>query len=130
MEVVGISTLSLVGSLLLTGGSPSGGDLLSLAKLTTLTLKPNRTLAGGSVRGTVSLNRPAPAGGATVLLASNRQGVIVPASVVVPKGRMAVTFLVRTLKNTQPGMVRLAALRGRDLKVAYLAVDAQRIMRP
>jgi hypothetical protein len=122
---VGAAILGLAGSILLgTGGQ---ADLLSLTRLTTLTLKPDRVIAGGSVRATVTLDRAAPAGGTTILLASNSKRASVPASVVIPGGQRAATFLVRTTKGPGPVVVRIGALRGRDLRVALLRIEGPAI---
>jgi len=120
-----VAILGLASSILL--GSGGQAELLSLARLTTLTLKPNRVIAGGTVRGTVTLDRAAPAGGATILLASNSKRASVPASVVIPRGQRAATFLVRTTKGPGPVIVRIGALRGRDVRVALLRIEGPSI---
>jgi plastocyanin len=66
--------------------------------VSSLTLNPT-TVTGGvqNSTGTVTLNGPAPAGGAQVALSSSNPSVAsVPASVTVPAGATTVTFTVVT----------------------------------
>src|SRR6266446_5301713 len=67
--------------------------------LTSLTLSPSSVVGGplGSSTGTVTLNGPAPAGGAQVTLSSSDPSVAsAPASVTVPAGATSATFTVNT----------------------------------
>jgi len=66
--------------------------------VSSLTLNPT-TVTGGlqNSTGTVTLNGPAPAGGALVALSSNNPSVAsVPTSVTVPAGATTATFTVNT----------------------------------
>jgi hypothetical protein len=65
------------------------------ASLASVSLSPRVVACGQSVTGTVVLDSPAPAGGATVQLASTT-GAAVPRSVSVPSGSDRATFSVRT----------------------------------
>src|SRR5256886_11644195 len=56
------------------------------AALLSLALNPTTVTGGGNSTGTVTLNRPAPAGGASVTLSSNNTAATVPGSVTVPAG--------------------------------------------
>ncbi len=73
--------------------NPPGGSALTLAGIM---LNPATVPAGTSTRGTVTLNAPAPAGGAVVALASYRINAIVPVSVTVPAGATSASFAVTT----------------------------------
>jgi trimeric autotransporter adhesin len=73
--------------------NPPGGSALSLAGIM---LNPATVPAGTSARGTVTLNAPAPAGGAVVALSSSRADALVPASVTVPAGATSASFTVTT----------------------------------
>ena len=65
--------------------------------LTSLSLSPNSVTGGTqSSTGTVTLNGPAPAGGAQVLLSSNSSAAQVPATVTVPAGATSATFPAST----------------------------------
>jgi Domain of unknown function (DUF2341) len=65
--------------------------------LSSLTLNPATVTGGTPSTGTVTLNGPAPSGGAVVSLSSNNAAVApVPASVTVPAGATTTTFSVST----------------------------------
>jgi hypothetical protein len=82
------------------GGATRTASLTVLpAVLSTLSLNPS-TVVGGvqNSTGTVTLNGPAPAGGAQVTLSSNNPAAAVPASasVTIPAGATSATFTVNT----------------------------------
>jgi hypothetical protein len=62
----------------------------------TVTVDPAAVVGTGSVRGTVRLNRPAPAGGAVVALASSSEAAVVPASLNVAAGSVTADFTIET----------------------------------
>lgn len=65
--------------------------------LSSLTLNPTSVIGGlESSTGTVTLSAPAPAGGATVALASSNGAASVPSSVTIPAGATSATFTVNT----------------------------------
>jgi hypothetical protein len=67
--------------------------------VSSLTLNPTSVVGGpaGTSTGTVTLNGPAPSGGAVVMLASNNAAANVPANgVTVPAGAISATFAVTT----------------------------------
>lgn len=69
----------------------------SAVTLSSLTLNPTSVIGGlESSTGTVTLSAPAPAGGATVALASSNGAASVPSSVTVPAGATSATFTVNT----------------------------------
>jgi LmbE family N-acetylglucosaminyl deacetylase len=81
-----------------TAGSSSASALLTVnpLALSGLALAPGTVAGGVSSQGTVTLNGVAPAGGATVMLASNNTSVTVPASVTVSAGTTSATFTAFT----------------------------------
>ena len=67
------------------------------ATLITLTLNPNSVIGGSSTTGTLTLNGPAPSGGAVISLSSNNVfNAQVPLFATVPAGSTTVTFTVTT----------------------------------
>lgn len=65
--------------------------------LSSLTLNKSSVGGGGPVTGTVTLNGPAPAGGATVTLSDNIAAATTPANVVVAAGTKTKTFTITTV---------------------------------
>ena len=82
----------------------AGGKTASLtvtpAALVVITLNPKTLVGGGSVTATVTLNGPAPAGGAPIALASSHAAATVPAFVVVPAGQTSAPFTIVTSRVT------------------------------
>src|SRR5207245_4499662 len=78
--------------------------------VSSLTLSPTSVVGGvQSSTGTVTLNGPAPAGGAQVLLSSSNTGVAtVPSSVTVPAGATSATFTVSTSPVTASSSVAIS----------------------
>lgn len=54
------------------------------------------TIGGSPATGTVTLDQPAPAGGATFLLYSNNAAAVVPTSVTIPAGQASANFTITT----------------------------------
>lgn len=63
-------------------------------------ISPSSVVAGNSASGTATISSPAPTGGATVALTSNRTNAQVPATVTVPQGSTSVGFSVTTTPVT------------------------------
>jgi hypothetical protein len=105
------------------GGATRTATLTVLpAVLTSLTLNPTSVVGGlETSTGTVTLNGPAPAGGAQVALSSNNGAASVPSSVTIPAGATSATFTVNTaivllatnatITATYKGTSRSATLR-------------------
>lgn len=68
----------------------------SSAYLLSLSLNPNTLLGGSTSAGTVRLNMPAPAGGLTVTLASDKSAATVPQTLTIPGGQYVGAFMVNT----------------------------------
>lgn len=63
------------------------------------------TIGGNPATGTVTLDRPAPTGGATFLLYSNNAAAVVPTSVTIPAGQTSANFAITTspvISNAKP----------------------------
>ena len=91
--------------------------------VSSLTLTPGSVTGGGAATGTVTLNGVAPAGGATVTLASDSPAAAVPPSVVVQAGQTAATFGVKTNVVTTSITATLSATYGKTA-TAKLVVSA------
>jgi hypothetical protein len=79
------------------GGTQSVSLTVLPAVLVSLTVNPTSVLGGlQNSTGTVTLNGPAPAGGAVVALTDNSLGCNRPATVTVPAGGTSTTFTVTT----------------------------------
>jgi acetyl esterase/lipase len=92
--------------------------------LTSLSVSPAAFPGGQNATGTVLLNGPAPAGGASVALASNNAAAAVPASVTVPAGASSATFTVTTQAVTADRPVTLTATFRLASKTAALTIQA------
>ena len=92
--------------------------------VSSLTLNPASVLGGvQSSTGTVTLNGPAPAGGARVLLSSsNTAAAQVPASVTVPAGATRATFTVTTSAVAASTQSTISASYGGGTQTATLTV--------
>jgi hypothetical protein len=107
------------------GGATRTATLTVLhAVLTSLTLNPTSVVGGplvGNSTGRVTLNGPAPAGGAVVALSDNSGACSTPASVTIAAGATSATFTVTTgivlistnctVTGTYKGTSRSATLR-------------------
>lgn len=93
-------------------------------ELTNLTLNPTSVVGGTNSTGTVSISGPAPSTGIVVKLSSNIGAATVPASIIIPSGKVSATFIVKTLavgSNTQATIS--ASLNGSSL-TATLTIKA------
>jgi hypothetical protein len=91
--------------------------------LATLTLNPTTVVGGKSAIGTVTLTAPAPVGGALVTLKSSYPAAAtVPASVLVPAGASAQTFIVATTAQKRSALPVISASYAGVTKTATLTV--------
>jgi hypothetical protein len=91
---VGVSTAATISGAY---GSTQAASLTILPPvLSSLALSPTSVTGGSSSAGTLTLNGPAPAGGALVALSSGVAAASVPAGVTVPAGATSATFSVTT----------------------------------
>src|SRR5882762_3028764 len=78
--------------------------------LTSLVLSPTSVNGGSPSMGSVTLNAPAPSGGALISLSiSNTVVATVPASVTIPAGATSATFTVTTLAVTSSTPITISA---------------------
>jgi len=94
----------------------------SVVSLTSLALTPTTVKGGTSSRGTVTLSAPAPAGGAVVTLASNKNVVRVPANVTILQGATSAAFTVKTKVVLGTNIATISASYGGVTKTAKLTV--------
>ena len=94
----------------------------STVTLSSLTLNPTTVKGGVSSQGTVTLSAPAPAGGAVVTLASNKNAARVPSNVTILKGAMSSTFTVKTKIVLGRKIVTISASYSGVTKTAKLTV--------
>lgn len=93
-------------------------------RLATLTISPTRVTGGSSATGTVTLDGPAPVGGAVVTAESQwTASAWCPASVTVPAGATSASFPISTSANVnQDDVVNFSASYGGVAKLAALTV--------
>ena len=93
------------------------------AALSLLSLNPASVVGGLSSTGTVTLTKPAPAGGATVTLSSANVSLArVPASVLVPAGANTANFTATTSAAKRNASVTISASLGTVVKTAILSI--------
>jgi hypothetical protein len=91
--------------------------------LSGLAIAPASVTGGANATGTVTLDRAAPTGGTSVTLASNAASIAsVPASVVIPAGATAATFVVRTFTTKKNRTPTITARHGGVTKTFELMV--------
>ncbi|MGE5647391.1 MAG: hypothetical protein ACM336_16535 [Acidobacteriota bacterium] len=74
-----------------------------------LTVFPGEVTGGLPVDGLVTLNAPAPDGGATVALSSSDAAAVTPHHVIVPAGQLSAGFVVDTAHVSESRTVRITA---------------------
>jgi len=78
------------------GSSASATLRVSILTVASVVFKPISVDGGAKASGLVTLTGPAPAGGAIVQLDSDKGAVIVPATVIVPAGKLSAAFSATT----------------------------------
>lgn len=102
-------------------GLGGGGSSPALASLT---ITPATVTGGTSTIGTVALTAAAPAGGATVTLASNNGAASAPASVTIPAGASSANFTINTSSVTSTTTVTISGTYAGVTKTAGLIINA------
>jgi probable HAF family extracellular repeat protein len=106
-------------------GGVNHAFLLTPAVLSSLALNPASVTGGQASLGTVTLSKPAPAGGLIVSLASSNTSVAtVPASVTIAEGALSRSFTVKTKVTTTDTPVTISASFEDETKDATLTVKA------
>lgn len=95
---------------------------LTRIRINTLSLSPSSVGGGASSQATVTLNGPAPAGGATVVLQSNKTFATVPATVNIAAGQTTGTFTVSTVPVSSDSIATITAVYGGSSTSADLSV--------
>src|SRR2546426_1680769 len=85
-------------------------------------VNPTTVTGGSNSTGTVTLNGPAPAGGAPVTLSSNNPAATVPGSVTVPAGARSTTFTATTSAVAASTPVTISASSGGAIQTTTLTV--------
>jgi hypothetical protein len=95
------------------GASSASADLtVQTPSLYSFVVNPRTVQGGNSTMGTVTLNGPAPAGGAVVSIVSLKPSVVqVPSTVTVPAGATSVNFTIQTSPVTSSEQVTVRASR-------------------
>ena len=83
---------------------------ITVPVLSSVTVNPSTVQGGTSCTGTVTLNGPAPSGGAAVYLTSSSADALVPSSVTVLAGQSSANFTISTL--TYPSNVKATITAG------------------
>src|SRR2546427_11718171 len=86
--------------------------------VSSLALSPANVTGGSPSAGTVTLNGPAPAGGAQVTLSSNDPAAVVPASVTVAPGGTSAGFSLTTSAVAASTAVSISASYGGGTQTA------------
>lgn len=112
----------------------SGNDTQASATLkvlapapATLTLAPSSVRGGANSTGTVTLNGPAPVGGMTVSLSSNKSDATVPQSVTVAAGETTKTFSVTTSPVVNETAASITAMTAGGSKSATLTLTRAQV---
>lgn len=108
------------------GASSQRGSLTVMAaSLNTLSLNPSSVLGGTSSTGTLSLNGPAPSGGAVILLSTNNAAVALPpATVTIASGATSATFTIRSFPVAVDTVATVSAQYGTAVQAVNLTVIA------
>jgi hypothetical protein len=107
-------------------GVPEIGVLQS--PLASLKLSSNSASGGSTIKGTVTLNQVAPAGGQIVLLASTSTATVLPGSVYIPKGATTATFTIATAPISQQQSVDISSELGGFSMTSHLELLAPTIV--
>jgi hypothetical protein len=121
--VWGVAAGSVTITATLNGSSRQSSTLTvsSGLRLASISVSPSTTVGGSIVTGTVTLNGPAPNGGAAVTLSSDGVAVV-PASVTVISGDSSATFNVLTRTVTAPTTATINGSFGGASSTATIAL--------
>jgi hypothetical protein len=94
--------------------------------LTSVSISPSAMTGGTTTAGTVRLSAPAPRGGVTISLFSNKPAIVsVPSTVTVPEGVDIATFNIDTVGVTSMTSGRISAFYGRVIRRAAVRINPQ-----
>jgi hypothetical protein len=119
---VGVNTQVVIAATYAGGGASATLTVVPLA-VSSLVLNPTKVIGGNPSTATITLNKPAPTGGAFVNLTSGNTAVAtVPATVTVAAGTSSATFTVSTKHVTAKKTPAISATLGGVTKRATLTV--------
>jgi hypothetical protein len=112
------------------GGITSNPLVFTIAKpddayFSSITLQPARVEGGSASTATVSLNKPAPAGGALVVVSSSGGEASVPPTVQVPEGATTAAFTVSTTAVSSTSAVVITGAYAGLTRTATLVVTPE-----
>ena len=112
-------------TILATQGASNSSATLTINPIgiLSLSLNPTTCTGGGTSAGTVTLNGPAPIGGATVTLSSSSSTAAVPASLLIPKGQTSGNFEVDTSPVSASTAITITGAVGSTAATASLVVN-------
>jgi hypothetical protein len=87
-------------------------------------IEPTSVIGGASIRGTVGLVTPAPAGGTTVFLSSSDPNVQIPSTVQIAAGNSTNSFTVGTRRVTNMTSAQISAQSGSETRTAWVTLFA------
>jgi hypothetical protein len=123
VTTAGISASSNAVITAISGGVAASATLkISAAALTALTLSPSTVVDTNPCTGTVTLSGAAPSGGLVVKLKSNSPHATVPATVTVPPGATAATFIITTSASIVSAIADITATYKTVTKSATLKI--------
>ncbi len=119
-----------VGKVTATAGGHSASAMLtvSAAALSSIQLQPQSVVGGQSVNGIVTLNGPAPSGGATVRLHATVAYLVPPSVVIIPAGKSSATFIAKTVSVAAPQTVTLSASYLTGQQHCSLGIDPPQLL--
>ncbi|HEV2688466.1 MAG TPA: hypothetical protein VGV35_07920, partial [Bryobacteraceae bacterium] len=91
-------------------------------KVTGVSLSKGSVKGGDTLTGTVSLSGNAPLGGATVVLASDNKGVVMPDTITLTFGQTSASFRISTTLVGDPQSVKITATYSASTAFATLSV--------
>jgi hypothetical protein len=87
-------------------------------------IEPTSVIGGQSIRGTVGLVTPAPAGGTTVFLSSSDPNVQIPSTVQIAAGNSTNSFTAGTRAVTNMTSAQISAQSGSETRTAWVTLFA------
>ena len=89
-----------------------------------MSIEPTSVIGGATIRGTVGLATPAPAGGTTVFLSSSDPNVQIPSTVQIAAGNSANSFTIATRAVTNMTSAQVTAQSGSQTRTAWVTLFA------
>lgn len=103
-------------------------SFLTSPRLASISLSSNQAPGGTSVSGTLTLNAPAPIGGASVSVWTDNTAAQTPATVVVPSGASSAPFSITTSVVPVESVVAVLASYNSGSSVAVLSIEPAAVL--